>query len=59
VQGGVVLYRHVLLAEPADSFATKGSPLWQMAFFTYLGRYATGNTNADFYIIGTRCSWSR
>ncbi len=39
--------------QPATYLATKvWGPLVSMLFFVFLGRYATGNDNASFYVIG-------
>ena len=38
---------------PVTYFATKIiGPLMQMFFFTFLGTFATGSENAQFYVIG-------
>ena len=51
--GGVISYRALFnWIQPGIYVTTMlGSPLFQILFFTYLGRYTNGG-NDDFYIVG-------
>jgi ABC-2 type transport system permease protein len=53
-QGAILSYIAMFYwLRPSVYLATKViGPVWQIMFFTYLGTYATGQSNADFYIIG-------
>ena len=54
--GGVISYRALFNWIRPGLYVTTmlGSPLFQILFFTYLGRY-TGSESDDFFIVGNAC----